>query len=668
MGPGSADAAARQPDGAAPALRFVPDAESDDAVADAGSVQLVVLDTTWIPDPADQRVRGSIDILEAATRVLAEHDILAEATAGLDAWAEAAGVVDAMSIDGTSFWFYVRLRHWMWLHDRILWSEIVDDLVARLRPSAIECADGVDAALADAGRATALRDGLAFRAGEAVMTTAASDPDQGPGDEDPRSVPSRAASSAASTTRSLGMRIAGRIARLGGGGSTDEVRADRARLLERLDRFAAVPGSLLVVLAHARQRVESPGGARWVNAYLDPISDELRGTRLDPIDLDLTLRLADDGWAQLDRPGSARTLPTDTLGAVGSDDDGATLTTRAEAAAARIEGSGATLLVAGVDLGPTMAGRVADDVRRSLPGKTRAYGRIRRLLRRLRPAGVLLAVEYHRQEWLAAAAAEGIPSAAVQHGIIHRWNTGYIHATRPAGLRLPDRTYLFGEWERRLLTTSSVYRDDELVVGGSPRLDLVHPDAVDRDAVRSDLGIAPGDRMVVVSGTWGPLYRRFYFPIALAALFDRPMPRVHVVIKLHPSETDEGPYRAVIEGVARAGGFAPPPISVVQRIDLYRLLAAADAHLGIHSTVLTEAVATGTPNLLASMFASADLLGYVDAGVATAVRTGADVLAALDDTPDPDTVAAARRAFLDAHFEPGSASERIAADLLAWLP
>jgi hypothetical protein len=233
---------------------------------------------------------------------------------------------------------------------------------------------------------------------------------------------------------------------------------------------------------------------------------------------------------------------------------------------------------------------------------------------------------------------------------------------------LPDRTYVFGDWERRLLTTNSVYRADEVKVGGSPRLDLVRREPADHDAIRAQLGVAADDRLLVLSATWGPLYRAYLYPIALAHLFDRPLPRVHLVVKLHPSEHDEGPYRAVIEGVARAGGFAPPPITVVQSIDLYGLLGAADAHLGIHSTVLTEAVVTATPNLIADHARNADLLGYVEAGVATPVRDGADVLRALDTPADPTTATAARQRFLDDHFEPGSASERIAADLLAWLP
>jgi hypothetical protein len=342
----------------------------------------------------------------------------------------------------------------------------------------------------------------------------------------------------------------------------------------------------------------------------------------------------------------------------------------AEAIADRLRLIATPLVVDGIDLGPKLAANVEEVARRTLGPQIRQYRRVRELLRQLRPAAVLLADEYHRQDWLAAAHAEGVPSVAIQHGLIYRWHNGYIHPARPEALRLPNRTYVFGEWERRLLLEQSVYRDDEVRVGGSPRLDYARARDVDRDAVRRELGIADGDRLVVLSATWAAMYRTFFYPIALARVFDRPMPRVHLVVKLHPSEPDEGPYRAIIEGVAAARGFAPPPITVVQHVDLYRLLAAADAHLGIHSTVLTEAVVTGTPNLLADVFVGSDLLGYVEAAVARPVRSGEDMLAALDDlddSPGPATDTARRRAFLEAHFEPGSASERIATDLLAWL-
>ena len=61
-------------------------------------------------------------------------------------------------------------------------------------------------------------------------------------------------------------------------------------------------------------------------------------------------------------------------------------------------------------------------------------------------------------------------------------------------------------------------------------------------------------------------------------------------------------------------------------------------------------------------------MGYVDAGVALPVADGADLIAALDRAADGAITPEARAAFVAQHFEPGSASERIADDLLAWLP
>ena len=86
--------------------------------------------------------------------------------------------------------------------------------------------------------------------------------------------------------------------------------------------------------------------------------------------------------------------------------------------------------------------------------------------------------------------AEGVPVAAIQHGVIYRWHTGYMHRTRPPELRLPDRTYVFGQWERRLSWRgTSVYAPDEVLVGGSPRLDLGATGGGDPAAVRAELGV-----------------------------------------------------------------------------------------------------------------------------------------------------------------------------------
>ncbi len=638
-------------------IRFLPEAPPLDATT--SDELAVVLDTAWFPAEPERSTR-LIGVLPVVERVLERRDVIAEAAAALDRWAEAADVVGHLAIDGVSFWYEARLGQWMWLLDRLVWLAVVDELLGK-HPGVRElaCDAGVDESLALAVRLIAERDGLVATLPRAPSPAAggdAADLDAAMGATAPpvSTPPGRA--------RLLLRRLRRRLRppeperrRRAGLRHVDAIGRDRRR-------------RLLVVQAHARQRIDTPTGTRFVNPYLGPIADRLAGTRLEPFEVDIKASTADpEAWSRLVGAAGRRTIPGDLLGALGADPPAERMRADAEGAARSIRSRPVELRIVGVDLGPLLAEHVADWAATHLGRRRRDVARIRALLRRVHPAGILLADEYHRQDWLAAAGAEGIPVAAVQHGVIYRWHNGYIHSSRPAQLRLPDRTYVYGQWERDLLTTTSVYRPDEVVVGGSPRLDLVDPAAVDPGGLRAELGVAPDERLVVLSGTWGPMYRRFHYPIALAHLFDRPLDRIHLVVKLHPSERDEGPYRRILEGLAAAGGFAPPRITVVQAVDLYRLLAAADAHLGIHSTLLTEAVATGTPNLLAAGLEAADLLGYVEAGVAIPVRNADDLRAALELPRATAVREAERHAFLRRHFEPGDASGRIAADLLGWL-
>jgi glycosyltransferase involved in cell wall biosynthesis len=616
----------------------------------AGDVQ-IVLDPTWMPPSGapDGDVRSALSIGED---VLRTRDIGRDAMELLDGWADKADIAARTTLHGTSFWYGLRLQYWSWVLDTSLWlavlSRVLDEHpeIARLT-----CPADADEQLLEACELVTEARGLRFEPGPPGSRRKAS---QGNG----RTPPSAPIGAPEDVLGRLRWRLR----------PPQIARRQRAQvdLVERLEHSPS--RRLLVVEAHVPQRINSPSGPRMMNAYLGPIVDKLAGTALEPIELDLRADLANDAhWERLSSPGGARRLSGYVLG-LGEIPDYSPGAARLEARglAAAIANDRTPLEVDGVDMGPSLRRVVAQRVEGGLARRLREIAEIRALLRRLRPAGILLADEYHRQEWLAAAALESVPVAAVQHGVIHRTHVGYVHRSRPPELRLPERTYVFGAWERSLLLRDSVYRADEVVVGGSPRLDLIVPEPVGREEMRRELKVAPGHRLVVLSGSWGPLQRRFYYPIALRRLFDRELPGLHLVVKLHPTETDEGPYRAVIQGVAARSGFDPPPISVVQDVDLYDLLRAADAHLGVRSTVLTEAVVVGTPNLLAAGLAGYDQLDYVPSGVAIPVHDGGELLDALpfiDAGIDP----ALQAAFVAAHFDPEGGAQRIADDLLAWL-
>ncbi len=328
----------------------------------------------------------------------------------------------------------------------------------------------------------------------------------------------------------------------------------------------------------------------------------------------------------------------------------------------------------GLDIGPTFAAELRATLGRLIDSEVHQLARVERLIEELAPAAL-------------AHVAGGSPDALADG----RGAGGRADLRAPARRPLPDpprlpRPTATRGWSCRHARSSSATTSDacwrglpidpgEVIVSGSPRLDLdatigrttddalaaaapSGPDrAAERRAVRAELGVADGDRMLVVSTVHMPFVRRSHLAHMLEACLGGPLPGVHVVIKQHPGERDEGPYRDLLHGLARAGGYAPPPISVVREIDLYRLLRAADAHLGLHSTVLTDAVMAGTDNLIARVEASGNLLGYVAAGVARPVTRVADVRAALDH-PQP-AHPAARQTFIEDHFRPGDASDRI---------
>src|SRR5262249_3929109 len=159
-----------------------------------------------------------------------------------------------------------------------------------------------------------------------------------------------------------------------------------------------------------------------------------------------------------------------------------------------------------------------------------------------------------------------------------------------------------GPYERTMLLDHGGFLEDEVVVTGSPRPNQASRDELDprdlaaeRAAVRRELDVADEDRLLVVSSANLWLVRDVPVVDWVAGPPGGPRANVHIVVKRPPGEGPGSPTPDLLCGLATAGGYRPPPISVIRDIDLYRLLRAADAHLGLHSTVLTDAVIAGTP-------------------------------------------------------------------------
>ncbi|MEO8570329.1 MAG: hypothetical protein ABI553_01395 [Chloroflexota bacterium] len=623
-------------------LVFVHDPE--DAGPPDPSTDVVVLDTGWTPGLDDRS--GRIPILPVIRSVVGRVDLFDGSLERLDEWAAAADLADRFLVDDVTWWYRVRMVVRWEIHELMLWSHVLAELVPAGRYGTI-VVPAARPRLVDAARAFA-RSGATVR----VRTTATrADRLRGL-----RTWPIRRAGA---RSRRAMQRLVGlvRTAR----GRFPAMRRRDAALSDRVEALRSAPnGVLAIASAGFFQVIHSGGTDRFADPHLALVLDRLAARGQPVVTLALVLDHARDGdWATL--KADNHLLPQSLLRERWSSGEDRSIDSSAIAAGLAAIGA-IPLVVAGSNLGPALGELVAAYGGAWLDGQRRGVRRAERLMAELRPGVLLIDHEGVRTLWLAAARRLGIPIVAVQHGVLYRNNPEYCHPLH-AGLVRPDITCVFGPFERDLLVEGGDYDPESVVVTGSSRSDpdraIVPASPDERAAVRRELGVADGDRLLVVSVAHNPVAGDLHSAEMVGRLLGGPLEGIHVVIKLHPQDRTGGPFDALLRGLAMTGGYAPPPISLVRDFDLYRLLRSADAHLGQYSTVLTDAIVAGTPNMIAVGLAYGDILDYEAAGVAVAVRSIADVRAFVHEprTADPGD----RDRFLEKHFRRGDATARIVA-------
>jgi hypothetical protein len=318
----------------------------------------------------------------------------------------------------------------------------------------------------------------------------------------------------------------------------------------------------------------------------------------------------------------------------------------------------------GVSFADLAAADLAATMLLQLPWAVRCYEEMTAALLASRPAVVCLYAE--SSGWgraaVAACRAAGVPTVAIQHGIVYPKYYSYRHDRDEAEVPVPDATALFGASARRLLVRLGHPRPDSLVLTGSPRFDdlVARARASDRGALRLAVGasgdfplLAVASRFRAIRDTHSAIGREF--PALVAAV--RAL-GVRCVVKPHPAESG-AEYLA-------ATGLADPAVRVLSpQADLLDLLIASDALVTVESLSAVEALVVGRPVVILDM--PTHLSALVDAGVAIGVDSGQDpteaLRRALFDADTKNALQHARALYLDelALGVDGRATERIVA-------
>jgi len=201
------------------------------------------------------------------------------------------------------------------------------------------------------------------------------------------------------------------------------------------------------------------------------------------------------------------------------------------------------------------------------------------------------------------ARSSGAPVVEMQHGVLYPDHPGYSACTPPRVdivRPIPDKIFVYGEWFKDSLELSSqLYTGAVVEVVGSPRLSnykntvLLRDRARVREIARSRLGVGPESLLVIA--TTQPIVSTRIAQFLEQAV--RLMPAsCYLCVKIHPGEMSH-----MRDTYGRLSEHPRVRIITDELSDLYDLLVASDIHTSVCSTVVLEAMALGTPNILIDM-------------------------------------------------------------------
>ena len=249
---------------------------------------------------------------------------------------------------------------------------------------------------------------------------------------------------------------------------------------------------------------------------------------------------------------------------------------------------------------------------------------------------------------VAAARAHGIPSFAVQHGIMYEQYYSHEHAAYEVGVDdgvpLPTKTAVFGSVAKDLLVRRGSYDSDRIVITGSPKFDdLVRAaQGFDASATREKLGVSGAARFLVLASRWtavGPVFSELVEAVervnntanTASTASTASTAELWLFVKPHQAESTR-PYDEVLRELH------PAKTRVLSAsMNLLELLFASDGLVTVDSFASSEALVLGRPVLVVNMPNNLD--ARVRRGVALGVTWSESIEAAIRKLLFDDTVA-----------------------------
>jgi len=264
-----------------------------------------------------------------------------------------------------------------------------------------------------------------------------------------------------------------------------------------------------------------------------------------------------------------------------------------------------------------------------LPWAIRSYREIEATVAREEPSLLVLYAEYSGlgRAAVAAACQYGIPSFAVQHGILYPRLYANEHAEDETGPKLdgvnsvpiPTKTAVFGSMARDLLIERGHYPPQRIVITGSPKFDALVQAGhrFSREKTRARIGLASDVPMLVVASRFtaiGPVFGELVRAV-------ESIDNLWLLVKPHQAERPD-----VYERVGKSEGATRMRIVPPQE-NLLELLFASDGLITVDSFASSEALVLDRPVMVINL--PSNLSALVERGVAIGVPSGESIEPAL---------------------------------------
>ncbi len=304
----------------------------------------------------------------------------------------------------------------------------------------------------------------------------------------------------------------------------------------------------------------------------------------------------------------------------------------------------------------------------------------KQMLEKEQPDLLLLVNEYgiFERALLIAGKKKDIPTVAIQHGNISRYSNGYIFAkdeiSQDGGIKspfcpIPDKTLVFGEYYKDVLTQSSAYPSKSVSVTGSPGFDVLSTikDMPGKRGVLREYGIDEDKKIIlwttqclVLSDEENKKNLR-----TVRSALDK-LDDCVLIIKQHQREEEKHTKMIVSCMDLPQKNIVLAP-KTANTLDLIR---ACDVLVTKFSTTATEAIALDKSVMILNLSKEADLMGYVDEGAAVGVYQEQEFEGAIEKLLQHEKELAEKRSrYISRHLFKidGKATERAAEVIMQML-